>query len=77
MKKGEDDVRALSAALGGNKFILGTKEPTVYDTDIYAFMCLMIDDSSFVSGWEWWTKLKEEHPNLVEHLDRMKQILYP
>lgn len=75
-KKGQDDIRALAAVLGENKFILGTKEPTSYDTDVYAFMWPMFTEP-FVSLWEWTTELKEENANLVDYLDRMKQILYP
>jgi len=76
IKKGQDNIRALATALGGNAFILGTKEPTVYDTDVYAFMCHVFNEP-FISLFPWTAELKEKHPNLVEHLARMKEILYP
>jgi len=75
-QKGKDDVRALATALGDNKYILGTDEPTVYDTDVYPFL-LCVFDELFALDFEWAREAKEEHKNLVEYLDRMKQILFP
>jgi len=45
--------------LGSNQFILGTKEPTVYDTDVYAFLSCFFTEP-YPSMFEWVHQLKEE-----------------
>ena len=76
VEKAIQDFHALSETLGDNKYILGTAEPTVYDTDLYAFMSWCFLETAF-KPLSWMGFSKQKFPNLVDHTYRMKHILYP
>uniref|UniRef100_A0A7S2MJU1 Thioredoxin-like fold domain-containing protein n=1 Tax=Helicotheca tamesis TaxID=374047 RepID=A0A7S2MJU1_9STRA len=76
VRKGQEDVRAISTVLGTNKFILGTPKPTSCDCDVYSFLVfLFYDDTQVVQPWV--QEIKKECSNLVDYIERMKQLLYP
>ena len=75
VKKGQEDVRALSTLLGKQKFFFG-KEPTSYDTDVYSWLVLLFYDSAQLQN-QWVNDIKEECKNLVDHTVRMRKLLYP
>lgn len=76
--QGEADLRVLNAILcdSKTKFILGTKEATVVDTDVYAFVSHLFYDTT-PSEMDWVVEIKEELPKLVQYIDRMRDLIFP
>jgi hypothetical protein len=73
--KAFNQLHAISVVLGKHNFILGTPEPTVYDTDLYAFLsgCFLLPSNTQLS---WIQAIKRRFPNLLAHTQRMQAILY-
>jgi hypothetical protein len=76
VKKGQADVRALSQILGKRKFFVQDKKPTSIDTDVFAWLNLLFSAKPQVSQ-SWVQDIQEECPNLVQHTERMRQLLFP
>ena len=76
--QGEADLRVLNAILSDSKtkFILGTKEATVVDTDVYAFVSHLFYDTT-PSEMDWVVAIKEELPKLVQYIDCMRDLIFP
>ena len=75
VKRGQADVRCLAHVLGKQKYFFGDK-PTSYDTDVYAWLVLLFYSRAQVAN-PWVEDIKKECANLVEHTDRMRQLLFP
>lgn len=73
---GRKDLRALAVLLGNRKFILDTKEATVYDTDVFSFVGQFFLEPS-VAEMEWVREIRKERPALVQYVGRMRDLLYP
>ena len=73
-QKGKKDLDALAKILGGNEHILGTLKPTMYDTDVYAFVAPLFH-SPATRDMEWIRSVKEDHPSFVQYIDRMRSML--
>ena len=77
VKKGQADVRCLSQLLGKKKYFMGDGDkPTSYDSDVYCWLVMLFYDQAQKAN-PWIDDIKEECPNLVEHVDRMRALLYP
>lgn len=76
IETGKDDLRALSTLLGNSTYILGTKEATVYDTDVYAFVGHLFYDTT-PSSLEWVKEIRKELPKLDRYIDQMRSLLFP
>ena len=78
ISQGEADLRVLNAVVceSKTKFILGTKEATVVDTDVYAFVSHLFYDTT-PSEMDWVVGIKEELPKLVQYIDRMRVLIFP
>ena len=77
IKKGQADLRCLSQLLGKKKYFFGNEKPTSYDSDVYCWLVLLFyDDSQKVNPWVG-DIIQKECPNLVEHVERMRGLLYP
>jgi len=77
VSKAEDHIGALASLLGKDRqFILGTADPTIFDTDVYAFLCYVYQDK-WPEYKAFFEHLKERHPALlVDYMDRMNKILF-
>lgn len=75
VEKAFHQMQAVSTVLGKRKFILGTADPTVYDTDLYAFLsvCFLLPSNTP----SWIQAMKRKFPNLLDHTQRMQAMLYP
>ena len=76
IKKGREDLRCLSHLLGQKSYFFGGKAPTMIDADVYSWLVMLFKDRAQVND-HWIDEIKEECPNLVQHTDRMKGLLYP
>jgi hypothetical protein len=76
VEKGFQQMQAVSVLLGENKFILGTTDPTVYDTDLYAFLSVCFFLPSNIQN-KWIQAIKRKFGNLLAHAERMQALLYP
>ncbi len=75
VKKGQADIWALLKLLGKKQYFFGGN-PTSYDADVYSWLVLLFYDDAQVHN-PWIDEIKKECQNLVEHIARMKKILYP
>lgn len=76
VKKGQADLRCLSQLLGKKKYFFGNDKATSYDSDVYCWLVLLFcDDSQKVNPWI--GDIQKECPNLVQHIERMRDLLYP
>ena len=76
LERGKADLRVLNKMLGKQTTILGTPKPTVYDTDVYSFVCNLFYHPA-VSEEEWVQDLKREMPLLEQYVARMRSLLFP
>lgn len=76
IEMGKADLRAITALLGDNTYILGTSEATVFDTDLYAFLSHLFYDTT-PSSMEWVQDIKKELPKLEHFTERMRSRLFP
>lgn len=74
-QKGQADLRCLSQLLGNKKYFFGNKA-TSYDSDVYCWLVMLFyDDAQKANPWT--LDIQKECPNLVEHVHRMRALLYP
>jgi Glutathione S-transferase N-terminal domain/Glutathione S-transferase, C-terminal domain len=78
VEQGQADLRCLASIVQASKtpYILGTPEPTVIDTDVYAFVSHLLYDTT-PSQMDWIVNIQEELPDLVQYVDRMRNLLFP
>ena len=72
----EKDMESLTTILGEQTYILGTKEPTIADIDIYIWVGYIFSNQTY-QEIAWARKVKAEFPKLDAHICRMKRILFP
>jgi glutathione S-transferase len=63
--------------LGNRTYFFGGNTPTTIDADVYSWLALLFEDKAQTGGDPWVDEMKEEYPNLVQHTERMKALLYP
>jgi hypothetical protein len=68
------DLRAIQTALGNQSFILGTKDATAYDTDVYSFVNHVFNDPHLATE-QWVLDIKKELPELVHYVHRIRRLL--
>jgi hypothetical protein len=76
IEMGKEDLRALATLLGNNKYVLGTKEATVYDCDVYAFVSHCFYDAT-PAAMEWVKEIRKELPNLDKYIAHMRTLFFP
>ncbi|KAG7342987.1 glutathione S-transferase, C-terminal domain containing protein [Nitzschia inconspicua] len=78
VEEGQADLRVLASLLRQSKtpYILGTTEPTVVDTDVYAFVSHLFYDVT-PSQMDWVVTIQDELLDLVLYIDRMRNLLFP
>lgn len=75
-EKGKKDLEALAKILGTNEHILGTAKPTLYDTDVYAFVApLFYSPATRKMGWV--REVQDKHPFFAQYIDHMRSLLFP
>lgn len=76
IEMGKEDLRALATLLGKNEYILGTKEATVYDCDVYAFVSHCFYDTT-PAAMKWVKEIRKELTNLDAYIAHMRTFLFP
>jgi Glutathione S-transferase N-terminal domain len=73
---GREGLRALAVLLTNRTFILDTKEATVYDTDVFAFVDNFFS-SPLTAESNWVREVRDEFPVLDRYISQMYSLLFP
>jgi Glutathione S-transferase N-terminal domain len=73
---GRQGLRAIALLLSNRQYILGTKEATVYDTDVYSIVAHFFFEP-ILGGMQWVQDIHAEHPALEQYIAGLRNQLFP
>jgi Glutathione S-transferase N-terminal domain len=73
---GRQGLRAIALLLSHRKYILDTKEATVYDTDVYAILAHFFFEP-ILGSMKWVQDIRTQHPALEKYIVGLRNQLFP